>query len=430
MDIASPKGKVVTLDESRTEEMVEEVTATLQSAATAFDGARQLARRLGAHRAGDRCEVMFWAPELQEYRVPDGDIFIEVLDVDDDFSLLTARQTVRFHRTRVPIGRVDAWCMAAIEGMRPGSRDVIGSFYSLVWRDADNNWSRILDPLAASLPFGAFAPAEYYDIEAMQEAREDKEYYRSLPNGDPYKFGPVTNILQVHVPTATASMSIAGFTRHIEMLAERVRQGGPLEPADRVFLGYDAIQLLPVEPTTVYEAGPDFWTEVEEDEAELTVDIRRPDTTNWGYDVVIAGMAAVNPTLLEKDRPDELLDLAVALHNFPGSPKKLILDVVYGHSDNQGLEVLNHHYFAGPNMYGQNINYRNWVVRAILQEMQRRKVNYGADGVRVDGAQDFKWWDSDAQMLRHDDEYLQEMADIVQDVAGRQLNRPEFVGDH
>jgi hypothetical protein len=36
-------------------------------------------------------------------------------------------------------------------------------------------------------------------------------------------------------------------------------------------------------------------------------------------------------------------------------------------------------------------------VRAILLEMQRRKVNFGADGVRVDGAQDFKWWDHGAQ---------------------------------
>jgi glycosidase len=75
--------------------------------------------------------------------------------------------------------------------------------------------------------------------------------------------------------------------------------------------------------------------------------------------------------------------------------------VVFGHSDNQGLRGLNHHFFAGPNMYGQNLNYRNPVVRAILLEMQRRKVNFGADGVRVDGAQDFKWWDADSEMMRH-----------------------------
>jgi hypothetical protein len=106
------------------------------------------------------------------------------------------------------------------------------------------------------------------------------------------------------------------------------------------------------------------------------------------------------------------------LHNFPSKPKKLIFDVVFGHSDNQGLEVLNGHYFAGPNMYGQNLDYQNPPVRAILLEMQRRKVNFGADGVRVDGAQDFKWWDAAAQELRHDDEYLQSMADVEQEVAG------------
>ena len=77
-------------------------------------------------------------------------------------------------------------------------------------------------------------------------------------------------------------------------------------------------------------------------------------------------------------------------------------------------------------MYGQNINYRHGIVRAILLEMQRRKVNFGADGVRVDGAQDFKYWDAGAERLRHDDEYLQSMADIVQNVGGKQY-RPWFI---
>lgn len=409
------------------------VDGQLHSGQTALDTARAIARRMGAQRNGDVCEVLFWAPELQERRVYDDDIFIEVLQIEGEAQLSRSRQTLSFRRTRVPVLRADAWCLAAIDGMTPGTREQVGSFYALVWRDAENVWNRILDPLAASLPFGAFAPAEYYDTEAMQAARADLDYYRALPEGSEdavHKFGPVSNILQVHAPTATASMSLAGLARHFETLAERVRNGVELEPADRIFLGYDAVQLLPVEPTTVYEAGPEFWTELDtEGDAQgdrLLVDIRRPDTTNWGYDVVITGMAAVNPSLLESDRPDELVDLAAVLHNFPGKPKKLILDVVFGHSDNQGLRGLSHHFFAGPNMYGQNLNYRNPVVRAILQEMQRRKVNFGADGVRVDGAQDFKWWDGDAQMLRHDDDYLQEMADIVQEVGGRRF-RPWFI---
>ncbi|MEM1346016.1 MAG: glucosylglycerol hydrolase, partial [Pseudomonadota bacterium] len=242
---------------------------------------------------------------------------------------------------------------------------------------------------------------------------------------EPVKLGPVTNILQVHVPTATAGMTLASLTRHIEHIAERCRQNLDHEPADRLYMGYDAFQLLPVEPTTVYEAGPAFWTEAGEGD-EVAVDLRKPDTTNWGYDVVIAGMAAVNPALLESGRPDELVDLIAALHTFPERPRRLILDVVYGHSDNQGLDVLSAQFFGGPNMYGQNINYRNPTVRAILLEMQRRKVDFGADGVRVDGAQDFQWYDHESGQMHHDDEYLQQMADTVQEVAGCRY-RPWFI---
>uniref|UniRef100_UPI0025D6D0F6 glucosylglycerol hydrolase n=1 Tax=Roseobacter sp. TaxID=1907202 RepID=UPI0025D6D0F6 len=412
--------------EAATNELAEWLVATQQSGRPAFEASREIARRMGALRRGDLCEVVFWAPEIQEHRIHESDVFIEVLVPEGGIDTLRARQTVDFTLHRIPVRQIDAWCVAAIEGMQAGTRDTIGSFYSLVWRDAERAWHRIHDPLAASLPFGPFAPAEYYDLAAMQDARADKAYYDALPGEGVHKFGPASSILQIHVPTATAGMSIAGLTRHIETLAERVRQGAEPEPADRVFLGYDAVQLLPVEPTTVYEEGPAFWTEIAGDDTHLTVDIRRPDTTNWGYDVVISGMAAINPAMLETHRPDELVDLAAALHNFPGAPKKLIFDVVYGHSDNQGLKALNHHYFAGPNMYGQNLNYRHPVVRAVLLEMQRRKVDFGADGVRVDGAQDFKWWDSDNQELRHDDEFLQEMADIEQNVAGRSY-RPWFI---
>ena len=426
MNVMTQTSAEITQNAAQTEALATWVDDILQSGRPSFEAAREIATRLGAHKRGDTCEVMFWAPELLEYRVTEGDIFIEVLEPVGEVNLSRSRQEISFRRTRVPVKQMDAWCVAAIDGMTAGTRDQVGSFYSLVWRDSENKWSRILDPLSASVPFGPFAPAEYYDLDAMQAAREDKDYYAALPEAETHKFGPVSNILQIHAPTATASMSIAGLTRQFNMLAERVRQGAELSPADRIFLGYDAVQLLPVEPTTVYENGPDFWTEIADDDESITVDIRRPDTTNWGYDVVITGMAAINPSLLETDRPDELVDLAAALHNFPGKPKKLILDVVYGHSDNQGLRGLSHHYFSGPNMYGQNLNYRNHVVRAILLEMQRRKVNFGADGVRVDGAQDFKWWDNDAEMLRHDDEYLQEMADIVQEVAGRKY-RPWFI---
>ena len=397
----------------------------LNTSKTAFDAERVIARTLGGRWVEGRAEFGFWTPELLDHSVPNGDVFLEILSPRDPLDLTRSHQEVRFERVRLPVARYEAHTYAAAEGLRPGRRDQVGDFYALVWRDAEDRWHRILDPLAASLPFGAFAPAELYDVDAMQEGRGDAGYWRALGGGSPHKFGPPTNILQIHVPTATAGGTIASLARHYERLAERVRNELPLEPSDELFLGYDSVQLLPVEPTTVHEAGPSFWRE-EADGEGVRVSLTRPDTTNWGYDVVISGMATVNPVLLESGRPDELVDLAAVLHTFPGKPKMLVFDVVFGHSDNQGLDALNAHFFAGPNMYGQNLDYRNPAVRAILLELQRRKVDFGADGVRVDGAQDFKWWDAGELVMCHDDEFLQQMSDIEQTVSGTSY-RPWFI---
>ncbi|TCO72772.1 glucosylglycerol hydrolase [Chromatocurvus halotolerans] len=416
----------VAVDAKASEALVAWCRERYLSLPTSFDAERAIARYLGAHVSGDSATFGFWTPELLDHRVPEGDVFLEILSPLAPIDLTRSHQEIDFERVYLPVRRYEAHTFAVATGLRAGRRDRIGDFYALVWRDCDDQWQRILDPLAASLPFGAFAPAELYDLDAMQAARTDRDYYAARRNSEPHKFGPPTNILQIHVPTGTAGGTLASLARQFERLGERLRNNLPTEDSDAVYLGYDAVQLLPVEPTTVYETGPDFWHEHDRGDGRVSVTLMRPDTTNWGYDVVISGMATVNPVLLESGRPDELVDLAAVLHNFPEKPKMLILDVVYGHADNQGLKALNHHYFAGPNMYGQNLEYRNPAVRAILLEMQRRKVNFGADGVRVDGAQDFKWWDNSTQQLRHDDDYLQLMADIEQEVAGLRY-RPWFI---
>ncbi len=416
----------ISFDETAAQARADSCQQTLMTAETRFDAEQQIARHLGGQSDGDIAYFGFWVPELAENRVPSGDVFLEVLTPTIPLDLTVAHQDVPFDRSFVPVIRLDEHCFTAVRGMVAGSREQIGDFYALTWRDSEGGWHRILDPLAMSLPFGVMAPAELYDMAALQAGRTDTAYFEGFRGEVPHKFGPPSNILQIHVPSATAGGSIAALTRQFERLAERISRDLPLEPADQLFMGYDSVQLLPVEPTTVYETGPDFWQESEDTDAGVTVSLYRPDTTNWGYDIVISGMAAVNPVLLETGRPDELVDLACVLHNFPGKPKKLVFDVVYGHSDNQGLKALSHHFFAGPNMYGQNLDYQNPAVRAILLEMQRRKVNFGADGVRVDGAQDFKYWDPHAQVMVHDDDYLQSMADIVQEVAGTQY-RPWFV---
>ena len=417
----------VTADTDRAEGLANQARKWLNTSDTAFEAHQAIARTLGGQIDGDTATFGFWTPELQDARIPDADVFLEVLTPKEPLELTRAHQTVAFERIYLPVARYEAHTFAAAKGMRAGNRREGGDFYALVWRDQQDEWHRILDPLAASLPFGAFAPAELYDMHRLQAERKDKDYWAGFRGETPHKFGPPTNILQIHVPTATAGGTIASLARQFERLAERLKGDLPKDPMDEIFLGYDAVQLLPVEPTTVYETGPAFWEETPvDDEGEVEVELIRPDTTNWGYDVVISGMATVNPVLLESGRPDELADLAAALHNFPKKPKMLVFDVVFGHSDNQGLDALNTHYFGGPNMYGQNLDYKNPAVRAILLELQRRKVDYGADGVRVDGAQDFKWWDPQAQELKHDDEYLNLMSDIVQNVAGTEY-RPWFV---
>ena len=430
MDGPAPLVSGIESDMDAAHALAEEAQTLWTTSETTFAAECAIARKLGGQVEGDLAVFGFWTPELLDARVPAGDVFLEVLRPAEPLDLTRARQEMRFERAFLPVARADTHTFAAARGLVAGTRERIGDFYALVWRDAEGDWHRILDPLAASLPFGAFAPAELYDIATIDAARGDRAHFEALApaSGDspPTKLGPPANILQIHVPTATAGGTLASLTRHYERLAERVAAGLPHEPGDQILLGYDAVQLLPVEPTTVYEAGHAFWQEGAADDTGISVTLHRPDTTNWGYDVVISGMAAVNPVLLETGRPDELADFAAVLHNFPKRPKKLILDVVFGHADNQGLDALNRHFFAGPNMYGQNLDYQNPAVRAILLEMQRRKVNFGADGVRVDGAQDFKWWDSGAQTLRHDDDYLQSMADVVQEVAGCRY-RPWFI---
>ena len=406
--------------------------------------ARTIARWLGAHPLrgklgdGDRSAVFgFWTPELVEGGVAPEHVTLELLLPEEEIDLTVVERTARFTVHRVATERAGEYTWAVVDGLTPGTTERLGPFYRLSYRTTDGHRRSILDPLAYSVPFGATAPAELYDVEGMLANRSDRPHFtsaatRSDPDGTPRFVGP-SNMLEIHTPTATEAGTLTALAARYRRIADRVRAGEPLTPTEKSFVGYDAVQLMPVEPTIVYEAGPAFWEEHGDaaphaapagtvgepggvGTAEVT--LRRPDTTNWGYDVMTVASPAVNPTLLSSGRPRELLELIEVLHDFPGGPIGVVLDVVYGHADNQTLSLLNHRFFAGANMYGQNLNYREPVVRAILLEMQRRKSNYGVDGVRVDGAQDFTYWVAEEQALYHDDDYLALMNDVEQDVAG------------
>lgn len=415
-----------------TDDLIAWVKATQSAARSPFEAAQAIVGRLGAHYRDGQAEVGFWAPEVTRDEFPAESVFLELWTPLEAVDLQANQQRVRFRRERIPLQREGEFLWGVISGMSPGTRKRLGTLYRAGYEDRSGTQHTIPDYLAYSLPFGSFAPAEFYDVGRLDRERQDREYFSKLdakpdPDGVP-RIQPPSNILQIHVSTGSGSGTLAGLADVYGTIAEKIRADEPLSPAEKAYVGYDAVQLMPIAPTVEYESGPLLWQPLKDVPATDTVvvNLRSPDMTNWGYDVLLFAMSAINPAILGSGRPDELVDLITTLHAFPTHPIKVIFDVVYGHIDNQALPLLNERFVAGPGMYGQNVNFRDLVVRALLLEMQRRKHNYGVDGVRVDGAQDFQVWDSETGRMHHDDDYLRLMNDVVQEVAGQRY-RPWMI---
>ncbi|MFC6938430.1 glucosylglycerol hydrolase [Salinirubellus sp. GCM10025818] len=422
----------------RTDALVDRQRRILDDHDDRFEAAKELVEHLGAQwrseeeGAGDGyAEVGFWTPELAD-EVPADAVELEVLTAREPVDLGT-ETTVEFDRAIVETRRKGEFTWAAVEGMRPGTRDQLGSLYRLVY-EHDGERGEVLDPLASSLPFGAYAPAELYDLASLDRERPDREHFRSFgtdeeaiptteDDGLP-RVDPATSMLEVHPGTATETGSLGALARRLREIAAKQRDGDDLTPADRNFLGYDAIQLMPVEPITENEDHPGYFRPEERSGDRVEVTVESPDMLNWGYDIVVAGFPAVNPALLETGRPDELVDFIAACHDMP-RPVRVVFDIALGHADNGALDLLNDRFLSGPGMYGQELDYTEPVVRAILLEMQRRKMEFGADGIRVDGAQDFTNW-SEERGEWHDDEFLAEMDRVTQEVGGTEY-RPWMI---
>ena len=442
------RSKRIQLVEDETQSLLAWADGIQRSNATYFEKAQRLARRLGANYRRDRfTEFGFWTPELagdiiqSEYKVE-----LEVYTPKDNIDFRATEQQIRFKRTRVPMAKQGEFVWAVIEGLRPGRRNRAGSFYWLRYVDPEGRVRIIRDPLAYSLPYGVFAPAELYDMHRVQRERQDRAYFRqrgvNKTDSEIPREPTPTNILQVHVKTASPEGTLEGLTQIYQRISDKLVRNEPLAPEESVYAGYDALQLLPVEPTIEYRredtnleheffaiaptdpvsaaepAPPDASTSPNPDTPTLMVNLRKPNTQNWGYDVPILGSGTTNPAVLGSLRPDEVVDFIATLHNFSQGPILLIYDLVYGHADNQSLELLTHQFLKGPNMYGQDLNHQSPQVRAILLEMQRRKINTGADGIRVDGGQDFRFFNPLSDRVEQDDAYLLAMSDVVQDING------------
>jgi hypothetical protein len=426
------------LVEDETQTLLQWAAAVMQSDDTYFGRGQRLAKRLGAHNRRDGLtEFGFWTPELtadviQSERTLELEIFTPL----EPIAFQDLEQTITFQRDRVPVAQQGEFVWAVVAGVQAGTRDRAGAFYWLRYVDADQRIHIIRDPLAYSTPYGVFAPAEVYDMRRLQRRRADLPYFRrhaapkNLPDADIPRVPAPTNILQIHVPTASVEGTLAGLTRVFQRISDKLAQGELLTPAEDVYSGYNAVQLLPVEPTIEYRREdtnidhalfamprPDG-DEAAAETDQVAVILRKSRTQNWGYDVPILASSATNPAVLGTLRPDEVVDFIATLHNFSQGPIALIYDIVYGHSDNQGLELLTQQFFKGPNMYGQDLNHQLPQVRAILLEMQRRKINTGADGIRVDGGQDFRFFNPLSGRIEQDDAYLLDMSDVVQDIQG------------
>ncbi|MEQ8673343.1 MAG: glucosylglycerol hydrolase [Aggregatilineales bacterium] len=408
--------------EDQTVELVQWAQSKRKEATTDFEAAQKIMPRLGAHYINGNTEFGFWAPQLVNKNIAQEHIYLELLTPTKPIDFSASQQEIRFDRTRFSLVQDGVYLWGVVSGITAGTRDIIGDFYWVRYKDKTEKWHTITDLLAYSVPFGVFAPSEVYDMVKLQAERADKTHFQQLdlaPDSDGImRVQEPTNILQIHPGTASPEGTLLGLTRIYERIALKIQSGEELSPFEQNYVGYDAVQLMPIEPPIEHEAGLPFWEEKESDAESVNVNLRKHDIINWGYDVMIAASPAPNPSVLTTKRPDELMDFITTLHNFPEKPIKVMFDIVYGHTDNQAIPLLPDEFLAGANMYGQNLNYLHPVTRAIMLEMQRRKHSYGVDGIRVDGAQDFKWWDEQSNSMIHDDDYLRLMNDIVLEVAG------------
>ncbi|EMA64142.1 glucosylglycerol hydrolase [Halorubrum lipolyticum] len=473
-DASAPDDPSPAVLPDRTAALVERARADRDAADGRFESAKSIAERLGAHPirgegadpATDPPEGVafgFWTPDLVDAGVPVEDVRLELFtplsedgkegDGDGDAGIDPGRDDRReaaFRVDRLPVERDGEFHWVAVDGIPVGTRDRLGALYQLTYRtpDGDDEWETVRDPLAYSVPFGAFAPAEAYDWPRLDATRADRDHFASLGSDDEAlstteddglpRVDPATSMLEVHPGTSTERGSLAALAERFEAIGETLRDGEPLAPYERNYAGYDAVQLMPVEPLTQAYGRQWYWRpggvdretldgafDRERDAERVTVGVERPDQTNWGYDVVVSAFSAANPAILETGRPDELVDFIAACHAMP-DPVRVVFDVALGHADEAAAELLPDPFFEGPGMYGLHLNYRQPVVRAILLELQRRKANFGADGIRIDGAQDFTYHDEETGEQVHDDAFLAEMDRVTHEVAGTEF-RPWMI---
>ncbi len=361
---------------------------------------QQHVKHLGVHRVGDATQFIFWTPEVKYLQL--SKIELEIYRPKNDIDFEKNIQSIDFELFTLPMLIQNELTYGVFENIKMGNAQQTGDFYQLVGYQKDGTKQLLFDPLAYSIPFGAFSPAEVFDNQSITQHRKDENYLKNIKNRANYP----ANILEMHIPTTTQGGTIADLKNFYQNLSKNIAKATDFE---KTFLGYDAIELMPLQALTEHEGKNGFWQEKSRNSNQIEVELQKPNTQNWGYDIVISASSAINPNLLKSKRPHELVELIETLHNFSEKPIQVILDVVYGHADGPAAKILNKKFIAGDGMYGKVLNYKQLMVRSILLESLRRMANYGVDGFRIDASQDINNWDNALQKIVYDDDFVRDL---------------------
>ncbi|REL24755.1 hypothetical protein DYD21_16450 [Rhodohalobacter sp. SW132] len=377
--------------------------------------ARQIAERLGCKPKGLQTYFLFWNPDFQDAESAEIQLYLPTRYLNFD----KPEQHASFQYRTFPVLLEDEFALTVLNGVPSGDKESFGALYQVKVKFKSGREEIIRDPMAASLPYGVFAPAEVYDIDTMLKNRADSTYYEQLSDElseeNNHRIPNSVNLLELHVQTSTKPGTLYSLNDRFKQVARKLRSGNELTPDEKNLCGFDAVELMPLDPVVQHPDNHTFWDPIHqpnEDGEEVTVRLKRPGVLNWGYDISLFGSAAVNPSLLGTGRPSELLELIETLHTSP-DPVKVVLDVVYGHADDIATQLLPSLYFTGPSTYGREIRIRHPMIRAVVLEMLRRKMAYGFDGIRVDASHDFKYYDEEKEKHLYDNDFLKEMSDIT-----------------
>lgn len=378
------------------------------------------AHNSGAHPDGDSARFLFWHSDIETA----GSVELQLFIPSEYLLYDKPEQHINVTYYSFPADLQGPFASIIIDHIPAGNRDRFGALYQLQIISENGEQQIIRDPMAWSMPFGIHAPAELYNIEEVLSSRKDSEYFKQIEGtfgDDDIRVQPSVNLLEIHTSTTTKTGTLQALSNRFRQIGAAIQNGQELSPDEQNLIGFDAIELMPIDPVVEHPGNHHFWSPIQNGYSQgenVTVKLKKPTVTNWGYDITIFGAAAVNPSILSTGRPHELLGLIETLHNFPGQPIKVVLDVVYGHADNQAEEILTDEFFAGSNIYGKSINFKHPMVRASILELHRRKMNWGFDGIRVDSAQDIKVYDRVNEQMICNDKFLNDLSEITPEVSG------------